>query len=629
VIIRGCADCFRGMHGLSALCPLTSSPDNPLWLANSDDPDQVVSFLCSKFSVLIDQVQLAEARHGDSETKVGELERCLQEISQQRRTSCAKLQAESVQRTAENGCLSDQLESARTVVGSLVDGMRKHRDMVRSLERDCEELSVRFQSEQRSELEAAKVVVQSSACQQESERLRARLRGEVEYLKSQLSTVEDDFIVRRDREHRCHVELRGLEDRLQEAVRCRLVAERRAEAQHEQVCSTLQKVTLYRERFEVAQHALARREDELCREDEHLAALRVENKRKEQECADLESQLTRFETIRQSLEAALKENLETRGALEHAAEELQLLREASRQCHHRHEEHRAEFVDSAHRLTDAEHDLAQTQRDLQGLTDKMCTASKLREMLEHDVEGGHHRGSNMQEELQHVFGETERCRQERDEAVTATDEAVKRLRSTEIALETARRRILEMESTIIDADAVATREGKRKEVLLVEMSQCREKMRGLRRRHDRLTAKAQELEKKGLRNSGSTAGFAVAAAAANTMQTPRSVAQLSRARSAGAVSAHPASENVQTPEQTPAPDDQALGSHGLEYIRHWIQLEESKLRTRPPPKPSPLVVHKPPQCAAALAALQSGKNPAEAVAVLLGDRAGTAGFQRA
>jgi hypothetical protein len=211
----------------------------------------------------------------------------------------------------------------------------------------------------------------------------------------------------------------------------------------------------------------------------------------------------------------------------------------------------------------------------------------------------------------------------------------------EPALEASRRRVRELEESLDDASAEASRARQSKETLMKEVSQHRDKMRGLRRRHERLGERAQEFGKRTVRHSGSLHGTAGFAAAAASVASPTA--------HSGRASMRTPNLTVRTLDNSPSgshlqglPDDaRSNASQSLGYVRHWIELEEARLnvaRTPPIPSPAPSPSsagqftglaarqiqltggggNSPPRSVAALAALEAGCRPSEVLAALNG-----------
>jgi len=604
-----------------------------------EDPEQVVAFLMKKFSGLIDRVQVAEGRQARAQEQATALELQMREVAEQRRATTKKLQAQLQVGRAGVERFQRQLQEVRLGAVDTADGLRRARRAATQLHQQCEALDARCQADRRSLFDTADAVAQSDEAWAACEVERARLRADAGGMGSQLAAVEEELVTVRELERHRRADTRVLEERVGEACRAWQAAERRAEAQHEEVCGALKTVTLYRERLDSARHALQRREEELHEEDTELSKLQAEAQRREQEQQQVQRGLARLQEVRASLERALRENVEAREQYRAAQRRRQSFLEEGAVSAAAHGEAQAKLASADERLTAASAELNRWRQRLQALREAVEKCKSKRQLLEddrQDIGCAEH----LQAELQRVFAETERLRSEHEEAAATADDLQRRLRLAEPAVETARRRARELEQGLEDADAEALRARHRKDTLLREVGQNREKMRGLRRRHGQLSERSQALEKRLLRSSGAfggTAGFAAAAAAAvsaapycgplegtrGAARTPRSMASsqaptaLAAPRLGPELQAAPAALWGTEPSLTAG-----HGAEGLGYLRQWIELEEARLGVaRTPPKPcsapsSPKARSPPPRSAKALAALKAGAGPAEAVALL-------------
>lgn len=637
---------------------------------DAGDAEQIVAFLCRKFSTLIDRVQASEGRHALVQQRHAGLEQRRAEASCQRRAATEKLQATLKAQRSEARHAKGQLQDMHSKCGFVRTELQRAQETSKSLVDQCESLSVRCRSEHQSAMDAAGAAAQSNEQWEVCERERLQLRGEHATLRSHLAACEEELAAGREKERHRKAGLRGLEEKAATIGRARQAAERRVGTQHDEVCSALRQVSLFRERLHVARHTLLRREEELRTEDEQLASLRADSQQRGQEVATASQVLQQLQDSQVALEVGLRENVALREQHRGVSELRQRSRELDARCMEQQTDLQGRLEATTERVEDVEADCSRWRLCLENLRRGHEQAKAKRDQLDKESRGTGDLGASLQEDLQRIFSATEQLRAEHDEAAAGCDEVQRRVRSVEPALEASRRRVRELEESVDDATSELGRAKQSKETLMREITQYRDKMRGLRRRHERLEERSQSCEKRVVRTSGchgslaGTAGFAAAAASVASPTAPQMAHSIS-----GATIRTP-HMNAQTPDQCAsaanlhiaADDTRSNASQSLGYVRHWIELEEARLNVaRTPPMPSPVPSPLPNGCfgalpggllprqplhagpggggagastsgggggsnsplrsAAALAALEAGARPSEVIALLNGARA--------
>mmetsp|Transcript_116711 Transcript_116711/g.330149 ORF Transcript_116711/g.330149 Transcript_116711/m.330149 type:complete len:702 (+) Transcript_116711:174-2279(+) len=657
----------------------------------TEESAEVVSYLCKKFSGLMDRVQAAEARQNTAQWRSAALASHLRQAEERSLAARTGLESNANLQRSEVEEVRKRLSEAQADATKATEKLRCAREEAASLEKQCESLSAQCLLEQQCVRDALDQAAQSDDAWAASERDRALLREEASDLTARLAELQEELAAGHERESHRRADLRVMEDRLNDARQQRKAAVQKSETRHEEICGAVRKATLFRERLDAAQHALRRREQELEVEDGQLAELLAENQQKEQEVVMVERSLVRLHDTQVALELALREHLETHERFKAVSKAWSDCQEAAEELERRRTASQSELASRRERLASLETELGGTFQRLQVLRDSVRQSKTRRERLEQEKRGVDCAEVSLKTELKRIFEDTERLRSERDEAAEQGEQVVRRLRAAEPALETARRRVRDLEQALEDVDRDAVRAKQRKETLMREVGQCREKLRVMRRKHDKVAEKSHQLETRLLRSSGSfggTAGFAAAAASAgggrgrDTCQTRRH----SRVRGdaeAEAITWTPRAGALQNGAavQRAAPDSRAASPCGgfaavrkapasscrespaaenssgrdLGYLKHWVELEEARLGVaRPPPTPSPAPnlerldalpwasnarSPSPAQrSAAALAALAAGMDAIEAVALLNGgdalpgsrdDASGSAAFPTA
>lgn len=616
--------------------------------------------------MLIDRTQRAEERHSEFQQLAADLEGRRTVVAERKSANRAPLQAAVEARKAEVERLQHKLREARMVSSLALGELDGAREGAKALQERCEALSERYEAEQQSAKNAASAVARGDEEWEACERERTQLRDDASAVSSHLAALEEELAAGKEQERRRKMGVRTLEDKLAEVGRSRVAAEQKAEAQQEELCNAARQVTTLRSRLEASRHTLLLREEELRGEDDQLAELRTENRRLEQEVANAQLVLQQMQETQAAFEKALRENVEKHEHLRNVQELRRSQGEASAAISVKQQELQRKLADTADRQAAAEADCGRCRQRLQSFSSSLKQARLQRDHLQQDTRGAGSVGESLRAELQCIFADTEQLRRERDEAVLSSDELLRRVRSVEPALEAARKRVQELEELLEESQQQSSRARARKENLVREVSQGRDKMRGLRRRHERLTERAQSFERRFVRNSGSlsgTAGFAAAAAAVS----PHPSRRYSNIGARASEATHTGTQPVEPMPALPGADmGQVMGSlssrgsaaglqghtgppdaNGLGYVRHWIELEEARLNTRTPPQPTPVPASaqgaavvttpkcgvmtasstiggtsSPPRSAAALSALRAGASPAEVVALLNGGGTG-------
>jgi len=596
--------------------------------------EEVVAHLASKFSGLIDRVQLAESQFMSARQLAEALESQVQEHKKRRQSGGVAVHGTVKALRGEAELRRKQLQDAQLRQAAAQREFRRVLESTAVLEERCDVLNTRCRTEHQRALDATDAAARTDEEWIACERERHRLQSDAQVLESEMANLEEQLNAGRDRERQRRAEARTVEDRLQEANRGRVAAEQRAETQQDEACTAVKKVTLFRERVSVAQHNLARHEAELVEEEERLTQHRTDNQALEQEAAVLTQNLIHLETMRTSLEAALRENVEAHGALKVAEKKHQ----HERQTGERHEEdHRrvhGELGASSDALAIAEAELGRWRQRHLTLHDTIQGHRVKRERLGREAAGAGTAGQGLRSELQCLFAQTETLRRERDENANACEELRRKLNTTTPALETLRKRVRDLEDTLEDATDVAGRARNRKDSLVIEIGQGREKMRGLRRRHQMLATKAHALEERLVRSSAAFGGPSAMSSAPmpeksrSAAGTPRGLRQLKAVQLRPAGSPPGPARASSHPSLPEVPMDNDIGH--VSYLRQWVELEEARIgtaRKHPMPTPVPTAGSQPtspmstegrspvhaPRSAVALAALAAGADPSEAV----------------
>jgi len=284
-------------------------------LMQVDDPQELVAFLCRKFTGLIDKVQAAEDQASESRQQAAAVEEQLRHAAEQRRSICAGLQVAAG--VGQNGAKNTRrhLNDVQARSSTISAELRRVRQGMSSMEEQCEAMSARCHEEQRCAVDVEDSVAQANEARVCCEQERARLRGDVSLVMSRLASAEQELHASREAEQRHRSAVRMMEDRILETRRARQAAEQKGEALRSDVCGALRKAALFRERLEAAHHTLLRRQDELNGEDEQLAALRAENQERGRQAVALERNLEQLQDAKASLEGALRENVDAHNQL--------------------------------------------------------------------------------------------------------------------------------------------------------------------------------------------------------------------------------------------------------------------------------------------------------------------------
>mmetsp|Transcript_103155 Transcript_103155/g.183312 ORF Transcript_103155/g.183312 Transcript_103155/m.183312 type:complete len:682 (-) Transcript_103155:65-2110(-) len=623
------------------------------------DPEQIITFLCRKFSGLIDRVRLAEGKQAAAQKRAGACEQRLRESMERRQSMSTQMQSVLRTHLAEAESARQRLVASQKAKDFQESELKRYKEGAVSLCEQVEEISTRCREDQRNVEETGQRLAMEDEAATSYECERQRLKDDTEAMSQCLAAQEEELAAGYERDRHRRADLRNVESRLQDAGRQRQVADKRVQTFQDELSNALKQVNSYRERLDDAKFKQQKGEEELRLESFQLEDISAENAKSEQEAAISQDGLERMRELKTKLEAALRENIDAHSRLKASTISCRSVREANNALDCRQREVVAGLTTVAEGVNSATADLGRWQQRLQGLGDSLRHLRTANQELEEQSRGAGTAGASLQSELQRVFAMAEQLRSERDEAASAASELQRKLRAAEPALETARRRARELEESLEDTSGDLSRAKQRKDSLLREVSQCREKMRGLRKRHIALSDKAQTLEKRLVRSSGSFGGAAGFVAAAGELSHASSAVQLDQpsslvmnpraSKSAPQLPGLQARVHAATEATTSKAESESLG-----YLRQWVELEEARLNVaRTPPEPSPVPSAPaeprppalesggfqgadvgfpsppPPRSAAALAALSAGAEPLEAIAMLdLDQREGAAGSGR-
>jgi hypothetical protein len=321
----------------------------------------------------------------------------------------------------------------------------------------CESLSLRCRSDNLNAVDVAGAAAQSDEAWEPCERDRVQLRNEHSTLSSRMVACEEELAVGRENERHRRASLRATDDKVATVSRARQAAERRAAGQHDEVCSTVRQVTLFRERLDVARHTLLRREEEFRSDEEKLSTLRTESQRRGHEAAAAAQVYQQLQDSQLALEVALRENVQLHQQVQAPAELRRKALEMGTISGGRQQDVQGKLQSTTEKTTAAEAEFCRWRHCLDSLHKAIAEAKAKHDLLEKDSRGKETVGLSLQEDLQRIFADTEQLRSEHDEAVTTCDEVQKRVRAIEPALEASRRRVRILEDSIEDATAETTR----------------------------------------------------------------------------------------------------------------------------------------------------------------------------
>lgn len=536
----------------------------------------MVDFLCQKFSSLIDQVRLGEGREATARHRESALRLRLEQARESKHLNTEGLRTalQSVQLEGEG--LKQRLSEVRAGARFVETELQKAKDEALALQTQCDALSSRLREEERSTQDAADRVARSDEAWISCERDRARLSGEVQARTAQLAAMEEELAAGKEREKHRKADLKVLQERAAEASRLRQLTEKRAAAQHEDVCGAMKQVALYKERIESARQSQQRREEELKGVTDELVSLRVTAKKREHEASQTTANLQRLRELKASLEAAMVQNAEFRGSLQVLEARRRVQRDtlAALLARSKERQSRGECVEAAIKATEA--DAEKWQQRLKASSTILDQLRSTRESLEAEGRSSCATGATLQGELKRLFSEKEDLQAQHDQAAAVASELKRKLSAVEPAFEIARTRVLELRASIEDRVEELSRARAHKDSLVKEVGLCRDKMRVLRRRHEGLREKAQSLEKRLLRSSSSFGGTAAFAAASALVGDQPSLVLPIR---------------YSTPTVSPSSRGlvASLDDEKLSYLRQWVETEEARLGgVRTPPMPSPI-----------------------------------------
>jgi len=335
------------------------------------DPEQVITFLCRKFSGLIDRVRSAEAQQAEAQKKATALGQQLHGATERRQNMSLQMQSALRTHMAEAESARQRLQASHKARDFAASELKRYKEGATSLSEQVDELSTRYREEHRNvEETCARLAMEDEAFTlYESE--RQRWKDDTEAMSQCLAAQEEELASGYERDRHRRADLRTLESRLQDAGRQHQVAEKRVQTFQDELSNALKQVNSCRERLVDTKFKQQKGQEELRLEVLQLEDISAENARSEQEAVLSRAGLERMKEVKVKLEAALRENVDAHGRLKASSLSLRSIREANNALDSRQREVVASLAGVAEGVNSTTADLGRWQQRLQGLGESL------------------------------------------------------------------------------------------------------------------------------------------------------------------------------------------------------------------------------------------------------------------
>lgn len=481
------------------MCPAQTFPTPNQVDTNESETEEVVAFLCQRFSGLINRVQKAEASINDDKRKCAGFETALRDVEERRLAEGGSEKGELSVLQDEVQKLRTRLAEARQRAKEQTTEIQQAREENGKLEKRCAELSSSLECESQRAQEVTQVVNQEDTAYNTYKQQHARLHDRIYTMSVEYDALTADLSHMRERGVQQRARIKELEMKSAEEVRLRDIAERKAQTQHEELCSALRKLAFMKERLSAVQTQLVHKERDLSDLEKNLGALRTENQQRQAEVTVAAKKLNCLCTLEAQHERSIRENAEARSELETETARRKQAKDKAAILDGKHQEAIGKLQRTVKALLEAEGDVSQLQAQLTSANEENRQKVAKIEELEKERKNKASIHRNLRDESQVTFSEHEVARQERDEIVAETEDLRRRVKQMTPLLESGRRRWEELEEREQGLQKDVKTEKKARELLQRNVATLQKQLRTGRRQNLRLMEQVQDREEHLLR----------------------------------------------------------------------------------------------------------------------------------
>jgi len=475
--------------------------------------DSSVSFLCQKFSLLVERLQRAEGAEQECEGRRAALEAELhseeaEAEAERRELEVAAAAARTEAQTAESAATEASLEEALSA-----EHLTAARSEAEAFQQRSRNLSEQCLSERKRLAETNSRIRHLQLSRPGGQEDLRRLQSELEALTAQYAAAAGELRGCRERAGRDETRLAKLRAEALGEEEARDQASEAGAVRREELDEALSGLATLQERLAEVQVGLQQCEDEIRHRAEQKQALWGEVQRRECRIAGAAHELEGLQETERSLTRTLANTAEVRGRIgAHEAEARQA---------------QGSFETSEATLAEADRQLAERERRLQDMEqqqgalrseaakaeEEQAELKAVVERLRHDEVASTGIRQNLERELQLLLAESDKLQRELAGRMTSRAEAQQRLQLITPALAEAKRRVRELEEGLEAVGAESSREQQLSLRLEREAGVCQEKMRALRDENVRLAEQCMELE-----GTARSAGAAARAPSSRALQ---------------------------------------------------------------------------------------------------------------
>lgn len=456
--------------------------------------DSSVTFLCQKFSLLVERLQKAEGAEQDCESRRALLETELRSEEAEAEAERSELEAAAASLHSEAASMEGAALEVAQEEASSAEHLSLARNEAEALQQRSKALSEQCLSERKRLAETNSRIRHLQLSRPGGQEDLRRLQGELETLTAQYAAAAGELRGCRERAGRDDVRLAKLRAEALGEEEARDQASEAGAARREELDEALSGLALLKERLAEVQVGLQQCEEELRRRAEQKQSLWAELQRRESRLAGAAREMEGLQDVERGLQRALADTADVRGRLGAQEAEARQALSSQEAVEVALAEAELQLTERGRQLVDAERQQGVLRSEAARAEEEQAELEALVERLQHDEVASTGICQNLQRELQLLLAESEKLRHELSGRMASRAEAQQRLQLITPALAEARRRVRELEDGLEARAAETSREQQLCQRLEREAGVCQEKMRALRDENVRLAEQCTELD---------------------------------------------------------------------------------------------------------------------------------------
>lgn len=456
--------------------------------------DANVTFLCQKFSLLMERMQRAEDGEAEAEgacVRLSEELRVLREEEEAERRGTKMISEAAIEETRALEASISEAAQGEAAAAERSEVMRRQAE---ALACRREELDQRCATEHAQMVESSTSRLRQSRLRAEAETERQRLQAQTDTLTTRCKTKSAELLRARTQASRDEARIAQLKTEAQGEEEAREHASERVSAHRGDLEDALASLALLKERLTEVQVGIQQCDDQLRRQSGWKRDLSAELQRRDAWMASAAQEQGSLLDAELGLERVLADTAEIRAQTN--LEEME-----ARKVQAANESQEALLADLQRRLKEEQTQFQEVEQRQAQVRQQAAHAAEERVQMElsldrltHDevTDSGVRR--SLGKELQELASEAEALRLEVASRLAERSEVQRRLQLVTPALTEARRKVRELEEKLEAARTTFTREQQLGERLEHETLVCQDRIEALRNENVRLSGQCIELE---------------------------------------------------------------------------------------------------------------------------------------